>query len=690
MRLSLYLLLVFCVFQVKANDPIEEIRSLLEKSKNQSGREELNTLVQANELLYNRLYDIDSLTLVISKKALLLNDTKTYLKALEKYCWAENYLGFYHRTDSVFKVAYPLLIENGDSILLSDFLIHKALSERRQMKFSAAKRHLVRAGENYRKYDEIKKLGRWHLAYASLNSSEDDFELALQNIQQSLSIADSLDDYVSQSSGFLFMAGLSGVLNHSEEVQIGNLKKALKACELGDNCLEKGMVLMNLSGYYTGTKQFDKALEYISLVIDNDVCQGKPKGYAKNFLAIRRGRIFYKKGDYQKALSQYIIHFHSLQDQLPTSGFKLKGIRFKHLKNYPSSICPIARCYYKLGELDSALNCVDKALEITKLLKYEESYVQMLFLKSNILKKEGAYKEALFLNEEASVLKDSILKVQKFEAIKELETKYNTNEIIKENKFLAQEKELSDAKSFQSFIVMLLIIVIIVAVGSIYWYKTRQTRQSELYKKIEIEQRFLRSQLNPHFIFNSLGAIQNFILSNNSSEAGNYLSRFSKLMRSILESSRDEYITLDDELETLGSYLELQLIRNQNKFTFEIKYDKELELEFINIPPMLLQPIIENSVEHGFKGIKHVGLIEVLVKEENGWVFIDIKDNGKGREASSKTKFVEHKNKSLSTTITKERLELLNQGLDSKISIDIIDLEGETGTLVKIKFPNDL
>ncbi len=114
-----------------------------------------------------------------------------------------------------------------------------------------------------------------------------------------------------------------------------------------------------------------------------------------------------------------------------------------------------------------------------------------------------------------------------------------------------------------------------------------------------LKQRLLRSQMNPHFIFNSLSGIQNFIVTEKSTKASIYLSKFATLVRNILDSSVKEYVTLEKEIATIENYLELQKVRYAGKFEFSIKTDDAIDPESTMIPPMLAQPFIENAIEHG-------------------------------------------------------------------------------------------
>ncbi len=208
-----------------------------------------------------------------------------------------------------------------------------------------------------------------------------------------------------------------------------------------------------------------------------------------------------------------------------------------------------------------------------------------------------------------------------------------------------------------------------------------------------LEQKLLRSQMNPHFIFNSLSSIQSFIFESNPVEAGSYLSRFAELIRSILYNSREEYITLENEIKTLKNYFELQQLRYNHKFDFEIDVDPMLDIEEISIPPMLAQPFIENAVEHGIKYIEDNGLITVSFTLMENSIMLIVEDNGIGIKAAKNMKNKKgSEHKSLATIITRERIEILNKGKRKKrYSMQVnetTDVSGKVdGTRVKLIIP---
>ncbi|MCD4746939.1 MAG: histidine kinase, partial [Bacteroidales bacterium] len=210
-----------------------------------------------------------------------------------------------------------------------------------------------------------------------------------------------------------------------------------------------------------------------------------------------------------------------------------------------------------------------------------------------------------------------------------------------------------------------------------------------------LEQKLLRSQMNPHFIFNSLSSIQSFIFENNPIEAGSYLSRFAELIRSILYNSRKEFITIEKEVKTLQNYLDLQQLRYDNKFDYSLDIDPLIQPDQIQIPPMLAQPFIENAIEHGIKHLKGRGFISVnlTLMTEIKSVLLIIEDNGIGIKASKKIESEKTKSHtSLATVIANERIGVFNKGRKKKQYImeidDIKDLDGKVrGTKVKFIIP---
>lgn len=205
-----------------------------------------------------------------------------------------------------------------------------------------------------------------------------------------------------------------------------------------------------------------------------------------------------------------------------------------------------------------------------------------------------------------------------------------------------------------------------------------------------LEQKLLTSQMNPHFIFNSLSAIQSFIYKTEPETAGNYLSDFSCLIRLILENSRSELISLDKEIKTLTLYIGLQQLRFTNKFDYQVTIDPRINTKTTCIPPMLAQPFIENSIEHGIMHLKSKGNISIHFGINKNTITIDVVDNGIGLKQSKLINIKRETHTSFATSIAYERLANLTRGGNKNIGIiiaDRSDTEGLNGTSVNIKVP---
>jgi tetratricopeptide (TPR) repeat protein len=231
--------------------------------------------------------------------------------------------------------------------------------------------------------------------------------------------------------------------------------------------------------------------------------------------------------------------------------------------------------------------------------------------------------------------------------------------------------------------------LLVVALGVFYF---RQSRINALHEKLLVEQRLLRSQMNPHFIFNSLTSVQNFILKQDDTKASIYLSRFSELVRSILNNSLEEQITLEQEISTIENYLELQKVRFPEKFDYSLFVDERLDVENTFIPPMLAQPFIENAIEHGIRNLGSKGKIDIRFMRSNDTLMLEIEDNGIGRSKAQELLHQRDKNhKSMATAITQERIKVINKKLKNKITMEIIDLKDEQakarGTRVAFGMP---
>lgn len=231
-----------------------------------------------------------------------------------------------------------------------------------------------------------------------------------------------------------------------------------------------------------------------------------------------------------------------------------------------------------------------------------------------------------------------------------------------------------------------------VSIGlAVYLFYSIVSIQAEKRKRVEMELIALRSQLNPHFIFNSLSSLQHFITSQQDELALDYLSRFAVLIRMILNNTRYLYIPLSDEIDFLNLYTYLENIRFDKKIHFSVSWDKSLNTSGIKIPPMLVQPLIENAIKHGLLANRQNGKVEIYFTAKNDMLLCLVRDNGIGLTRAAMNKNLSAiVHPSISTGVIRERLEKLGP-LEKRGSLHISEEKDEhgniTGTLAVLSIP---
>ena len=238
--------------------------------------------------------------------------------------------------------------------------------------------------------------------------------------------------------------------------------------------------------------------------------------------------------------------------------------------------------------------------------------------------------------------------------------------------------------------VVFVAIVIFLARKRINTIRKREEEKTAVNKSLAgLETKLLRSQMNPHFIFNSLNSIQKYIWENKEEDAAEYLAKFAKLIRAILENSRKETITLKEEIDMMKLYVDLEHRRSNGKFEYTIKTGETLATDIILVPPMLLQPFIENAIWHGLNKKEGAGHLDISVIQMNNYLECTIDDDGVGRTITPATKETAGK-QSLGMEITRQRIELLHQSSNQTADIRITDKEENgmpAGTTVTVIIP---
>jgi tetratricopeptide (TPR) repeat protein len=335
-----------------------------------------------------------------------------------------------------------------------------------------------------------------------------------------------------------------------------------------------------------------------------------------------------------------------------------------------------ANLFAEVGNKNQAIVFVDSGLYYSVKHPQKSVYASHLVDASDLYKKVGEHERALTLYREADTILDSIKSTENARMVRELEERYNKEKNEKTIKELSQEKEIS---KLQIRLLVLGVTIALVAIGFIIFvYHLVLLKQKQ--QTIESKYKLNQALINPHFLSNALVSIQRFMMENNPVQASNYLTKFSRLMRQLLEYSRQELITIEEEIEQVTNYLDIQKLRLKDRFQYEIRIDEKLAISGMSIPPMFVQPFVENAVEHGVINSED-GKIEVGFSLMGKNLLIDILDNGKGISVDANTK-----GSSLSTKIIQERIALLNKS-GSAIQLQISNAKMGSGTHVKLMLP---
>lgn len=239
---------------------------------------------------------------------------------------------------------------------------------------------------------------------------------------------------------------------------------------------------------------------------------------------------------------------------------------------------------------------------------------------------------------------------------------------------------------------------ILASIFAFYQYRINRLMKeerlrSQYEKKLaNVELTALRAQMNPHFIFNCLNSIDHYIIKNETRKASEYLNSFSRLIRLILQNSRSNYINLKDELEALKLYMEMESLRFNHRFDYVVQVEKEMDLESTEIPPMIIQPYVENAIWHGLMHKKGKGKVVLTLGRENGYLHCSIEDNGIGRDKAAQLKSKNRtRKKSMGMGITKDRINIINNLYNTDTSVHVIDLKDKqgigVGTRIELTIP---
>lgn len=563
-----------------------------------------------------------------------------------------------------------------------------------------AKHYFSYAVENFK---SDRKLSDAHQNVGIVNFYQNDFTNALDNFQLSLVYAQKIgnDSIIARRYSDI------GVIYE----YLGAYQKAVEYYFLALEIFEKrddkpaiAKIYNNLGIVEQGRNKFEKSLEYYQKALEiKKEYNALDVEIASTFVNI--GTVYEDLKQYSKALAYYqnalpIFQKNNIDKYSALCFSNIAGIHFyknnidsaiifneKSLKlnqkinnnlGLVSSYFLRGKIYNKKQKTDSSIYFLKLADNIADSLMFLDKRRDILIDLVEILENEKFYSDAFLFQKELLTIKDTLNNENLNDKIETLNIVYETEK--KEEEIVNLQKIVNKNRLLLIAIAFILSLILIIGY-LIFRHKLTESR----YKADLFNQKLLRLQMNPHFIFNALTSIQSYMLDKDSKKAAIYLSSFSKLTRSILNNSRQEIISLEEEIETIENYLKIQQMRHENCFSYEVIVDEELDTEIIQIPPMLSQPFVENSIVHGVKDIDYKGEIIVEFKKNEDFMQISVEDNGKGIE-----KNIQKTHKSHATDITKERLKIINKNKKKIISFEIINLKDVSemsGTKVVFNLP---
>lgn len=471
-----------------------------------------------------------------------------------------------------------------------------------------------------------------------------------------------------------------------------------------------GNIYLALKQYNLALDQFNKSLK-IELELDNKLglaINNQNIGFAKEKLgSLNEALKFYEKSlkynNYIDSEIGRVICYNSIgniyiqKEEFKKAEAYLKDALSKALQINDQYY--ISTSYLNLGLLqlkrqkfENSESNLNKALEISKNFNLKSTEIEASLYLSELYDKINEPEKAFSFYKNYNELDETLTNERNLQYVNDLIIKYESEKKNNQIKALANENEIVKLKLAQNdrTLILSLLGAFLAFIILIILYRQRQLKNDK--QIIKLEQEMLRNQMNPHFIFNSLNSIKLYIINNEKENAVYYLNKFSKLIRKILVASTEKEISLEDELETMSLYVNIENIRFSNAIDYSVSIDETINPTLIKVPSLILQPFLENAIWHGLSSKSENKKIRLEVKDKNpNYVTVVITDNGIGRKASQKIKDTKKlKRQSLGLEITNARLENFSKNYTYDYNLNIVDLyesDEATGTQVILNIP---
>ncbi len=644
------------------------------------------------------VYSYEQLSLALQRAGKLLPAIKNQMLAAELK--SEVFSSYYHRVKNLIPKAndslnltrlfyrYGLFLSNsGKKKQAIDYYV-EALKMARNMHYDKAivviandlageywdlgKKQLSTVGyrealEAAMRLNDSNQMAAVYLNIGDNYKEQGQLEEGMKQLMKALQIKEALKDSSHLSFYFIKAAEIARASRNWKNWK-KYIEKAYAVKDI-DHCaspMEKAIIYNHLGGIAELEGNHGKALKYYDTLMrisrKIDYING-----IKSALTSRAG-IYKKLGKPEKAL-QLLQAADNYVTENP----------YYHLKSRNAR----AELFLETDHAEKAIPLLKQNIASGLLSNYADEKLRTLKLLYRANVKRNNYKEAFRWNDSLQNFENYLRDKEVRMRMAELETKYQSEKSRHTIGMLKAKNEIYN-QQIRFAVVLIVVLVVFIAFGI---FMARLNRLKSEYRENLLKQQLLRSQMNPHFIFNALASIQQMIKSDQTEEAAFYLSRFASIARLVLEYSREESIPLDKEIEVLTSYIELEKLRYGDRFQYILHLPDDLETEFIRIPPMAIQPFVENAIKHGLRQKETGGLLQLFFEDLGDVLKVVIEDNGPGIKQVRQEARQQHK--SMALDIFDKRRNLLQKRYKQKLSIRFIDLhsEGKTGTRVIIHLP---
>lgn len=521
-----------------------------------------------------------------------------------------------------------------------------------------------------------------------------DYPEALINQQKALHILSKLGNIKGMADSYTNTGLIYEHLNNYPKA-LSYHHEALKIYEQTDNKQKIGGVFDNIANVYSDMNDSANAILYYQKALNISTMANYKYGIASATSNI--GTFYYDFSDYLKALpylKKAILLMQELNDQNNQAEILIyTGNVYVNASDQVLSKLNIK----KADRFKTAIEYEQKALNIAKEIQVIEKQVLALQSLSNIYEEQANYKQAFATYKQAQALNDSLLNDDKKQQITRLEMTYQFDKtkdsikVINDKQQIVAAAEIQKQKVIKNATMAGTGFLILAGIGGFIFYKRNrdiklQRNEAELNQQVtDTEMKALRAQMNPHFIFNSLNSIADYIDKNQTQIASDFTAKFARLMRMVLENSEQKEISLAADLKALELYIQLERLRLKNKFSYTIKVDENIDTENTLVPPLILQPFVENSIWHGIAKKEGNGHINIYIQQQGEMINCIVEDDGGGiRE----TNYAGEEKKSLGMKITQSRIDVINKLKNANASIKI--LNKESGVRAEVKLPLEL